>query len=284
MVGGSDEKTLLMHQNVYYVFFATYLMPFTIVLAAWMVCMPIRVLRLLPAQALNFINRLLPIPKKGFFGRFFKFTTFLLVGAGILLALEYFTMQNQEMSYQKCKKQMRGVCHYEKSLKWRSERNFYMFAINFLLVGLIDTFTRRQEEEDEINLHRKRVDEYFEVFSQDVSCKEAIKSFNKLHQSMQDKGFKVYLEFRIKCHNLFAALDADGNEKLSKEELRTIHGSEGQLALFFEHLDSDKSDNLDESEFVAYFASLEERKGEGCVKLVLDKWLSIAQEKVKKQK
>merc|ERR1740117_1002358 len=60
--------------------------------------------------------------------------------------------------------------------------------------------------------------------------------------------------------DLFRLLDTNEDGELDKEEMRTIHGSDKQLAAFFDKWDSDKNTALDENEWKAYWTDFHERK------------------------
>jgi len=261
------------HATLYYTFISLYVGPCALTLVVWMALIPVKFLRDLPAVVFNLISDKV-IPKKA--PRFVRLTTPPVVVLAVLLITEYLSMGSRQSELVLCQKGGFSSCDHLKGLKWRAERNFYMMLCDFLLLGMIDVFTKNQREERETVDYKSQVDTYLEVFAGTVDFKEATASFEGLPPALRAKGLKRYFESRVKIHHLFELLDGDGNGNLSKAELKVIHGSDGQLALFFDRLDSDDDQSLSAAEFASYFSDVEARKGEQCVNLMLSHWTQHA--------
>jgi len=260
------------HRTWYYSILSLYILPVSIILNLWMGLVPIASLRDLPARILNWISNKTKLPS------FFQVTTVWVMLTAAMLALEYIDMGKQQASHYECKQRGNSLdhCEHTQGLKWRSERNFYMVGIQFCLACLIDALTKNVRSHYEGVSYKANVNTYLEVFSNEVDFHEATASFGMLDGALKAKGLKAYYEFRIKVNTLFDLLDADGNRALSKEELRTVHGSDGQLALFFSKLDADKNKEVSSREFANYFSDLESRKGADAVELMLRHWTATA--------
>ena len=80
----------------------------------------------------------------------FRLTTMFLIGAIIMLALEYRNMEARQRGYYECKD--RGIsmhgCNDEVGVKWRAERNFWMVGFNLLCWLMVDRLSERIKMEE----------------------------------------------------------------------------------------------------------------------------------------